>query len=85
MQFSVDGVSSQDNTGKRGMVVTIIPESALLSRAVAYLIETRRDFPERPLSALIDEAGMRFNLSPLDAEALMRFFSSEENNFFEDT
>ncbi len=52
---------------------------------MAYLIEMRRDFPERPLSALIDEAGMRFNLSPLDAEALMRFFSSEENNFFEDT
>ena len=55
---------------------TILSSSELLRRAVAYLDEELRSHPEKRLASLIDEAGMRFNLSPLDTEALYRIFSS---------
>ena len=55
---------------------TVMPQSELLRRAVAYINDARQDTPEKKLSAIIDEAAMRFNLSPLDCEALQRLFSS---------
>jgi hypothetical protein len=55
---------------------TIMPSSELLRRAVAHLDELLRESPEKPLSVAIDEISMRWNLSPLDAEALLRLFSS---------
>ena len=39
-------------------------------------------YPEKSLAALLDEAGMRFNLNPLDAAALGRLFdpATQEKN-----
>jgi hypothetical protein len=54
----------------------IMPQSELLRRAVQYVNDTRTDNPEKSLAAVIDDAAMRFNLSPLDGEALYRLFSS---------
>jgi hypothetical protein len=45
---------------------------------VQYIGEMREESPGKPLSGLIDDAAMRFNLSPLDAEALLRLFASEQ-------
>ena len=58
-------------------MATILPHSELLRRAVSYVNDTRNDSPERKLASIIDEAAMRFNLSPLDGEALQRLFSSD--------
>ena len=58
-------------------MATIIPHSELLRRAVAYVNDARNDNPKRKLSEILDEACMRFNLSPLDGEALYRLFSPE--------
>ena len=58
-------------------MATILPHSELLRRAVSYVNDTRIDSPERKLASIIDEAAMRFNLSPLDGEALQRLFSSD--------
>ena len=58
-------------------MATILPHSELLRRAVSYVNDTRTDSPERKLASIIDEAAMRFNLSPLDGEALQRLFSSD--------
>ena len=55
---------------------TIMPSSELLRRAVVHMDEERRSHPEKSLAAIIDETSMRFNLSPLDSEALYRIFSS---------
>jgi hypothetical protein len=55
---------------------TIMPPSELLRRAVAHLDEILRECPEKPVAAAIDEVSMRWNLSPLDAAALYRIFSS---------
>ncbi len=58
-------------------MATILPHSELLRRAVRYVNDTRTDSPERKLASIIDEAAMRFNLSPLDGEALQRLFSPD--------
>ncbi len=54
----------------------LISHSELLQRAVAYINETRKEHPERPLADILDQAGMQFNLTPLDYEALQRLFKT---------
>ncbi len=51
---------------------TIMPASELLKRALTHLLEERAAHPEKPLGALLDDASMRFNLSPRDADSLLR-------------
>ncbi|SMP80356.1 hypothetical protein [Desulfonatronum lacustre] len=48
-----------------------------INRAVAWIDETRREHPDRPLASLLAEAGMRFNLGPSDGRFLERFFQTE--------
>lgn len=57
---------------------TIMPQSALFKQAVAHVSDSRAENPSKPLAAVVDEAAMRFNLSPLDSAALMRLFSEKE-------
>ena len=47
-------------------MATIMPASELVRRAAAWLAEQRALYPEKSLAALLDEAGMRFNLNPFD-------------------
>ena len=63
-------------------MATIMPASELVRRAAAWLAEQRALYPEKSLAALLDEAGMRFNLNPLDAAALGRLFdpATQEKN-----
>lgn len=56
-------------------MATIMPQSELLRRAVTFVSEERGDQPDRKLADILDEASMRFNLSPLDSEALYRLFT----------
>ena len=53
-------------------MATIIPPSELLRRALTWLEEQRVERPEVSLTALLDEAGMRFNLGPQDCQWLER-------------
>lgn len=55
-------------------MTTVIRHDMLVRRALAFVDERRRERPDLPLEALLDEAGQRFNLSPLDAEALAHAF-----------
>ena len=67
---------------KENSMATIMPASELVRRAAAWLAEQRALYPEKSLAALLDEAGMRFNLIPLDAAALGRLFdpATQEKN-----
>lgn len=56
---------------------TIISQSELVRRAAAFVAETRKEHPKRSLHAILDEAGMRFNLSPMESEGLHRLFSED--------
>ncbi len=57
---------------------TLMPSSELLRRAVVFIDETRREHPEKKFADILDEAAMRFNLSPLDCEALARILDGEK-------
>ncbi len=55
--------------------MSLIEHSELVARALDYVQGERLEHPDTPLSSLLDDAGMRFNLSPLDAEQLARIFA----------
>ena len=59
-------------------MATVIPQSELVKRAAVFIKDELAEHPEKSLSALMDEASMRFNLSPLEADALFRLFRKEE-------
>jgi hypothetical protein len=63
---------------------TIISHSELVNRALAYIMEEHTANPNRPMSAVLDDAAMRFNLTPLDAQTLEHCFTqirdSQDNN-----
>ena len=53
---------------------TIMPEGEDLRRAIKWISAYREDKPDAPLRKLVDEAVFKFDLSPLDAEFLTKFF-----------
>lgn len=58
---------------------TIMPQGELVRKAVAFIAEQREQHPEKSLACLLDEAGMRFNLTPLDATAIERLFQKKDS------
>ena len=56
----------------------------LIRQALAYLLEQRAQRKAQGLpvngARLLDEAGMRFNLSPVDAGALERLFAENKKH-----
>ncbi|MDR0816551.1 MAG: hypothetical protein LBN28_04070 [Desulfovibrio sp.] len=58
---------------------TVIPQSELVRKALAYIAEQRANADGKSLAALLDEAGMRFNLTPLDTDALERLFDVDQS------
>ncbi len=70
-------------------MTTIVPHSELVRRAAAFVAErfaekcpgyaaTGNRPPEKVLLAILDEAGMRFNLSPAETTALYRLFNDQD-------
>ena len=55
----------------------LIQHKELLRQALQYVMEQKKE-GNTPLSVLLDEAGMRFNLSPLDQESLERLIRERE-------
>ena len=71
------------------IMTTIVPHSELLRRAAAFVAErfaeecpdcaaTQGRPPEKALMAILDEAGMRFNLSPSETRALCDLFHKKD-------
>jgi hypothetical protein len=56
----------------------ILPEGEQLRKAVRWISEERQERKDVDLSKLINEACIRFDLSPTDAEFLIRFFSEKK-------
>lgn len=55
-------------------MTTIMPEGNNLKKAIAWIDESRAEKTGKTLLQLIDEAGMRFNLTPKDSDFLVRFY-----------
>lgn len=56
---------------------SIMPEGAAIRKAVQWVSKMREE-GNNPLATLVDEACIRFNLSPKDSEFLKRFFTETE-------
>jgi hypothetical protein len=51
---------------------TIQPKGEKLRKAVKWISEERQYDPERKYQSIIEEACLKFNLSPAEAEYLLR-------------
>lgn len=55
-------------------MTTIMPEGEEIRKAVRWISEERCDFPDKSLAKIIEQAAVKFNLSPVETEFLSRFF-----------
>jgi hypothetical protein len=53
---------------------------APIKQAVQWIHEQLRDNPQADRTKLIDEAGRRFDLTPLDSEFLVRQLSQQQSS-----
>ena len=58
-------------------MTTLQPAGEELRKAVKWISEARQDEPDKKLAKLIEEACIRFDLTPVDAEWLQKTFSEE--------
>ncbi|MDY6951165.1 MAG: hypothetical protein SWE60_06620 [Thermodesulfobacteriota bacterium] len=58
--------------------MTVQPEGEDLRKATRWISDERLGKPGASLTHLIEEACVKFNLPPKDAEFLMRFFAEKE-------
>ena len=52
----------------------LLPEGENPRRAVRWISEQLREKPEQSLNALLDQAMLRFDLSPAQCERLVEFY-----------
>lgn len=57
---------------------TIMPVGDGIKKAITWIDEAKSDQPEKKLITLVDEAGMKFNLSPKDSDFLFRFYTKKD-------
>ncbi len=60
-------------------MTTVQPEGEDLRKAVKWISDERTYGVEKTLSKLIEDACLKFDLSPMDAEYLVNFFRKEES------
>ena len=59
-------------------MTTVQPEGEDLRKAVKWISEERKYDPEAQTSKLIEEACLKFDLSPMDAEYLLNFLKENK-------
>lgn len=60
-------------------MTTVQPQGEEIRKAVKWISDARQYGPEKTLLKLIEEAGLKFNLSPLDQEYLANFFRKKDS------
>ena len=56
---------------------TILPQSEMTRKAIAWISEIQEADPDKSIAVLIEEAAMRFNLGPKDVDFLNRFYKEK--------
>ena len=59
-------------------MTTVQPQGEDLRKAVKWISEERKYNPQAQSLKLIEEACLKFDLSPMDAEYLLNFLKSEK-------
>jgi hypothetical protein len=57
---------------------TIIPQGEDIRKAVKWISEERQSQPAKKLAKLVEEASVKFDLSPADGEFLFKFFKEQK-------
>lgn len=60
-----------------GTETRLTPQGELLRRAMRWLDDRRRDGVELPRARLVEEAAVRFNLTPWEEEFLLQTWARE--------
>jgi len=60
-------------------MTAILPQGDDMRKAVTWLSEEKKDHPEKDIRTLIDQACTKFDLSPKEADYLMKFASQEKS------
>ena len=55
--------------------MSIQPQGEEIRKAVKWVAEQIEYEPRKPLAKILEQAGLRFDLSPLEMEFLQRFYS----------
>ena len=71
------GEKEKFNEGRELEMTTVQPEGEDIRKAVKWISEERKYNPKAVLSKLIEEACLKFDLSPMDAEYLRNFLKGE--------
>ncbi len=57
--------------------MTIMPQGEEIRKAVKWIAAKRLEKPATDLQKLVEQAGLKFNLSPLEAEYLAKWVKGE--------
>jgi hypothetical protein len=60
-------------------MTTIMPASELARKAITWICEEQANCSPKPLAVLLEEAAVRFNLSPKEVEFLQRFYKEKKD------
>jgi hypothetical protein len=69
--------SRQDKTEGGRSMATIQPQGENIRQAVKWISAELQEDPSKRVQKLIQEAALRFNLSPLEEEYLVSFYRKE--------
>ncbi len=56
---------------------TILPEGDAIRKATRWASQERQQQPDKNINVIVEEACLRFNLSPKDSAFLSRFLKGE--------
>lgn len=60
-----------------GAETRVVPQGELLRRAMRWLDDRRREGIELPRTRLVEEAAVRFNLTPWEEEYLLQTWAKD--------
>jgi hypothetical protein len=60
-------------------MTTIMPQGEDLRKAVKWISEERQSSSSKKLAKLVEEASVKFDLSPADGEFLFKFFKEQKS------
>jgi hypothetical protein len=61
-------------------MATIVPKGENIRRALKWISDNRLNDEKKPVSQLIQEAGLKFNLSPNEEVFLVNFYKENKTS-----
>ena len=59
-------------------MTSVMPEGGAVRKAIQWVSKMREEGVKESLAILVEQASVRFNLSPKDGEFLNRFFTEQQ-------